>query len=470
MQQNNKIKKQQIIGMLVSIAIVIIMYFMPAPADLGVAGWRTISILLVFLILLVTEAFPAGVICIITLILMPVLGAVPSIGDGFTGFANPVTFFILASFGISAAIAKMPIAHRILLVIIRLLKGSTRGIIFGIMVCTALFSSMVSNIPTTAIFMGIALGFLDIFEDEDEKKRTGKALMIAIPVSAMVGGVMTPAGSSLNLLVIGMLEQMTGITVSFVQWMVFGIPLAIVILPAAWLIITKVYHPADMDPDRLKAYVNTLNTHDKMDIKEKFVILVTLIMLVCWIASSWFPVFNVTMVALCGLFCLFLPKIGALTWDEFVKSVSWQVFFLVGTVLTLGTAISANGIGNWLVASFMPEQMSITGPILIAICGFIGFAMLIVVPVAPAFIAVLAPAMISVAANCGYSPAILMIILGICAGNAYLLPLDTVPMITYSKGFYKMSEMPKSTALIQVILVVLMAVWFPLAGSIVGFI
>ena len=106
--------------------------------------------------------------------------------------------------------------------------------------CTALFSSMVSNIPTTAIFMGIALGFLDIFEDEDEKKRTGKALMIAIPVSAMVGGVMTPAGSSLNLLVIGMLEQMTGITVSFVQWMVFGIPLAIVILPAAWLIITKV--------------------------------------------------------------------------------------------------------------------------------------------------------------------------------------------------------------------------------------
>lgn len=118
------------------------------------------------------------------------------------------------------------------------------------MVCTALFSSMVSNIPTTAIFMGIALGFLDIFEDEDEKKRTGKALMIAIPVSAMVGGVMTPAGSSLNLLVIGMLEQMTGITVSFVQWMVFGIPLAIVILPAAWLIITKVYHPADMDPDR----------------------------------------------------------------------------------------------------------------------------------------------------------------------------------------------------------------------------
>ena len=62
MQQDNKIKKQQIIGMLVSIAIVIIMYFMPAPADLGVAGWRTISILLVFLILLVTEAFPAGVI------------------------------------------------------------------------------------------------------------------------------------------------------------------------------------------------------------------------------------------------------------------------------------------------------------------------------------------------------------------------------------------------------------------------
>lgn len=60
--------------------------------------------------------------------------------------------------------------------------------------------------------------------------------------------------------------------------------------------------------------------------------------------------------------------------------------------------------------------------------------------------------------------------IGIYRGNAYLLPLDTVPMITYSKGFYKMSEMPKSTALIQVILVILMAVWFPLAGSIVGFI
>ncbi|MEG2286004.1 MAG: sodium:sulfate symporter, partial [Eubacterium sp.] len=96
------------------------------------------------------------------------------------------------------------------------------------------------------------------------------------------------------------------------------------------------------------------------------------------------------------------------------------------------------------------------------------FVMLLVIPVAPALIAVLAPAMISFAVTTNSSPAILVMAMGICASNCYLFPLDTVPLITYSTGYYSMMDMPKSTFFIQLTLGILVALWLPIMGNWIG--
>ena len=64
--------------------------------------------------------------------------------------------------------------------------------------------------------------------------------------------------------------------------------------------------------------------------------------------------------------------------------------------------------------------------------------------------------------------ALIMLAAALCAGNCYLLPLDTVPLITYAKGYYSMTDMAKSTLWLQIAMVILCALWLPLVGGVMG--
>ncbi len=235
-----------------------------------------------------------------------------------------------------------------------------------------------------------------------KKKRTGKAFMIAMPVASMIGGMMTPAGSSLNLLAIGLLEQLSpGSTITFVQWMCVGTPLAIVLVPIAWFIMVKVYKPAEIDKDKVLGFIDKLEVPKKVGNKEIKVIIITLAMLVLWILSSW------------------------------IRSIDVYVVALISVVV---------------------------------------FLMLILIPIAPALITVLAGPLATVAVSQGYSPEILFLTLALCASNCYLFPIDSVPLLTYGTGYYKMTDMPKSTAIIQVIMIVILSAWLPVISKLLGII
>ncbi len=100
----------------------------------------------------------------------------------------------------------------------------------------------------------------------------------------------------------------------------------------------------------------------------------------------------------------------------------------------------------------------------------ISFMIMLVVPVAPALIGVLTPVIVSLAVTTGINPALLIITLGLCAGNCYLFPIDTIPLITYTAGYYKMTDMPKATIWLQLGFIMLATLWLPVAGNLVGMI
>ena len=252
-----------------------------------------------------------------------VLGITASFNGALTGFSNQVVIFIFASFGIAAGFTEIPLAKRILVALLKKFGKNVRTMLLSMMACGALLSSIVSNVPTCAIFMAIGLSFLEVFEDQDAKRRTGRAFMIGIAISSMIGGMMTPAGSSLNLLAIELLEEYTGLTVTFVQWMIIGIPLSIVVLPISWFLICKIFKPAEIEPGMVQTFVHNLDVPAKVTKPEIKVLVITAIMLVLWIASSWFSSINVMVVACLGCAALFLPGINVLNWQKFITGVSW---------------------------------------------------------------------------------------------------------------------------------------------------
>jgi sodium-dependent dicarboxylate transporter 2/3/5 len=285
------------------------------------------------------------------------------------------------------------------------------------MVCTALLSSLVSNVHTCAIFMDISLGFMELYHSSAEKRVTGRAFMIAVPVSSMIGGMMTPVGSSINLLAIGLLEQHTGRTITFVQWMAAGIPLTMMLLPIAWLLVGHVYKTAKISPPMVRDFIDTLDVPEKISAPEIKTLAITCVMLVLWILSSWFRGINVMVVALMGCCAFCLPGIRVLKFSIFRDSISWDTFFLVGTALSTGHAIVANKVSEWII-SLIPD-MTLSPPILVGFVAAETFLLLVIIPVAPSLVTFMSLPIITLAAGMGFSPVLIMLAFGHCVANCY---------------------------------------------------
>ena len=458
--------KKQLIGIIGAVLVLVVSMFLPAMGDISQVGMRTVGMLAAFLILLVTEALPVVVISLMFCALMPLLGVVPSFGKALSGYAEPIVFFTLASFGIAAALTTIPLSRRILRALLKAFGKNVGQVLLSMMVCCAVLSSIVSNVPTCAIFMALALDFVKLYDNEDEKRRSARAFMIAIPVASMIGGMMTPAGSSINLLAMGQLEQHAGMEITFVQWMMAGIPLTLVMIPLAWWIMCKVYKPAEVTAEQVKSFAGSMDIPDQMDSKEKKVCVITVVMLALWIASSWVKGINVMIVAMLGCCVMFLPGIKVLDVKTFLRENSWDAFFLVGSVISIANAMISNGVSA-AIANAIPA-MNVGLPLLLAFTAVLIFVTLVVIPVASSMIPIMAVPLIAIATGAGVSPALIMLAAALCAGNCYLLPLDTVPLITYAKGYYSMTDMAKSTAFLQIAMVILCALWLPLVGSLMG--
>ena len=459
-------KVKEIIGIILSAIIIFGSFFVPETGALTHAGIITIATLISFLVMLVTEALPLIVTCLIFVGLMPVIGVSPSFGAALSGYSHPIPYFLIASFGIAAAFTATPLSKRILLGLLKVFSRNVKSVLFAVMMCAALVSSVMSNVPTCAVFMAIGLSFLELYENPDAKKRTGRAFMIGVPVATMIGGMMTPVGSSINLLAISLLEEHTGKTITFLQWMVAGIPLSLVLLPIAWWLITVIYKPAEINQGILQNFASTLGVPEKMDAQEKKVIALMLVMLVLWILSSWFRQINVMVVALLGCTVLFLPGMRILEINRFMKENSWTSFFMMGTVLSIAQAMITNKVSDWIVT--LTPTLNVSTTLLTGFVAAAVFVLLIIIPVAPSLVAVIAYPIISLATGAEVSPAVVMVTTALCAGNCYLLPLDAVPLITYGKGYYGMTDMARSTLPLQIIIIILVSLWLPAAFKIMG--
>lgn len=459
-------KPKQWVGLATAALAILISQFLPAAGALSAAGVKTVGLLAAFLILLVTEALPVVVTSLLFCGLMPILGVTKNLGAALSGFAQPIVFFTLASFGIAAAITTIPLSKRILRALMRLFGKNIETALLAIMVCAALVSSLVSNVPTCAIFMAISLSFVELYHDELERRRTARAFMIAVPVASMIGGMMTPAGSSINLLAISQLESLTGQTVTFVEWMCAGIPLAVVMVPLAWFLIVKIYRPVPVSREEIQSFVNGMDVPEKMGAQEIKVVCLIALMLALWIASSWIKSINVMVVAILGCCALFLPGMRILNIETFLKENSWDAFFLVGAVLSISGAMITNGVSD-AIASALPA-MNVSATVLLAATAVLIFAALLVIPVATSMIPIMAAPLVAIAAGAGVSPALILMAAALCACNCYLLPLDTVTLITYGKGYYSMTDMAKSTVFLQLAMVILCALWLPVVGALFG--
>jgi sodium-dependent dicarboxylate transporter 2/3/5 len=334
------------------------------------------------------------------------------------------------------------------------------------MVASAILSSIMSNVPVTAMFAGLAAGMLEKMGKE-KALYFGKTVMIAIPFATMIGGSMTPAGSSINVLALDLLEKYSGIRVGFVTWMAYGIPVAMVILPLCWYILVKIFKPENVDQHIVDSFLYNKKIPEKFTVREIRVLGIITLMVTLWILSTWVPFLNTTVVAVAGLILFFMPGMEIFSWKQFTDGVSWDTVMMIGGLLSIGAAAIEANLGQWLLDLFLNYLLQLNLVTLLIFMGVFIALLHLPMPIAPAIVAVAAGPLYGLALQMGINPVLLIIPLAIFASCCMLVPLDAVPLITYSHGYYNMKDMFVAGALTTLLWTVLLSIWVPVIGDLV---
>ena len=154
--------------------------------------------------------------------------------------------------------------------------------------------------------------------------------------------------------------------------------------------------------------------------------------------------------------------------EEAQDGVGWGILVMLGGVTTLGGSSSDSGLARWLVDSALGGLADLpTLWILILISAFT-IVIHLMLPINPVIIVAMIPPIMLLAEAAGANPALYALPVAFTASCAFLLPLDAVPLITYSKGYYKMTDMFLPGAIISVVWVIVMTVAMMLIAPLVG--
>ena len=440
---------------------------LPTPAGLPPAGHRAAALFSAALILWTTEALPIAVTGLLAVVLQPVLG-LSSLPAAFTNFISPVFFFVLVMFVIAQSFTNTGLDRRFACWILSRAGNSTRRALLFFMAGTAAISTFISDVPCCAVFMAAALGLFDKLGLQPGKSQFARAVMLGVPIASLIGGVGTPAGSSVNILGLFFLEKYGQVRVPFLHWMAIGIPMVVVLVPVAAKVLLWFY-PPEMERIEGVDFKGELASMGPLNGGERKVIGIVAAMLTLWVFSTWFPAIDVVVVAVFGAAAMFLPGMGIFdSWKQAERGTAWDTLLMIGSVTSLGAVSASSGLAKWLVEGALGGMQAWPEPLVLASVSAFIVVVHLVVPVNPAIIAAMLPPVVLLATSAGQSPALYGLAVVFTTSCAFLLPLDAVPLVTYGKGYYGMFDMFLPGAVISVVWVILMTLLLTIEGPLLG--
>ena len=166
-----------------------------------------------------------------------------------TSYGDPIILLFMGGFMISKAAEHWAAHRRIAQATINAVGGTSgRRLVFAVMLATALISMWISNTATALMMLPVAIALID----RDLTGRLAVPLLLGVAYSASIGGIATPIGTAPNGIFMANYEPVTGHTIPFYQWMILGFPLSLVLLVAAWLLLT--FRLGDLQELRVEAH------------------------------------------------------------------------------------------------------------------------------------------------------------------------------------------------------------------------
>ncbi|MBM7634757.1 SLC13 family permease [Geomicrobium sediminis] len=473
-QPKQAYSKAQMIGLLLGPTLFILTMAFFNPEGLASEARAVLAVTLWIATWWVTEALPIPATSLLPLILLPTTGALEGSAVA-SSYGDDVIFLFLGGFFIATAMEKWNLHKRMALLIISLIGTSTQRILLGFMVATGFISMWVSN--TAAVMMMIPMGLAitaqvaSALKDKPEEKdfpKFEKSLIFGIGYAGTIGGVGTLIGTPPNIILAGQMREIFGIEISFATWMMFGIPIVVIMLLFTWFYLGRVAFKTEIKslPGGKAVIHDERKSLGKTSYEEWMVGFVFLFAAFMWVTRSFFwdyedgIIYGIQglsdgLIAVLAAVLLFsIPASRAkggriLVWAD-SRDIPWGVLLLFGGGLAIAQGFTASGLSDWL-----GQQLTVLD----------GFNLLIIIAAATIFIMILTeitsntatatmilPVVAALAIALDVHPFALMIPCAMAANMAFMLPVGTPPnAIMFGTGKLKIIEMVKTGFFVNIV-------------------
>ncbi len=388
------------------------------------------------------EPIPIPATSLIPLALLPLFGVLDAREVG-AAYGHPLVLLLMGGFLLATALERSGAHRRIALTMVRLFGGtSSRRLVFGFMSASAVLSMWISNTSTVLMLLPVAIAVIDSSEDV----QLATPLLLGIAYGASIGGMGTPIGTPPNVVFMGVYEQTIGQSISFVQWMMWAIPIVLILLPIAGIWVTR--HLQHNGKVHLPAV-------GQWRVAEQRVFIVFAVTALCWVTrtepfggwTAWLglPYSNDAIVAFIGVVALFLIPDGEgdklLDWET-ANRIPWGMLILFGAGISIASAFINSGLSATIGSQL--EQLS-TLPLLLMIAVIcLSVTFLTEVTSNTATTTLLMPILAAAALGAGTDPKLFMIPAALSASCAFMLPVATPPnVITFSTGRFSVRTMAR---------------------------
>jgi sodium-dependent dicarboxylate transporter 2/3/5 len=415
----------------------------------------TAAVAIICVIWWVFEPVPIPVTSLLPLSIFQISGVLTKDEVG-QSYGSPLILLLLGGFILSKAMERSGAHLRLALFMVNLFGNtSSKQLVLGFMVTAATLSMWISNTATTLMLLPVALAVADQAKD----KQLAIPLMLSVAFAASIGGIGTPIGTPPNLVFMQVYQQQFGKNIGFAEWMSWGIPVVVCMIPMTWLWLTrKLTYRGGFEMPEVGKWSTT----------EKRVMTVFALTATAWVTrkepfggwSSWLdlPTANDASVALIAVILMFVIPAGhdsgqhrgerLLDWDT-AKTIPWGILLLFGGGITLAKAFDVSGLSA-AIAEQLSDLSSL--PILLmifAIC--LGVTFLTETTSNTASTVLLMPVLAATAIGSNIDPRLLMIPAAISASCAFMMPVATAPnSIVYASGFFSTRIMAREGIVLNI--------------------
>jgi solute carrier family 13 (sodium-dependent dicarboxylate transporter), member 2/3/5 len=500
-------RRRRTIGLFLGPLALLVMMLLP----LGLPySQQSLAAVLAFVVVYwVSEAIPIPVTAVIGLALAVILN-VPQVATDaeddpadviFGSFADDTIFLFIGSFIIAQAMMTHGLDRRFAYLVLSIpgIARSTYGVIIGFGLIAASISAFVSNTATTAMLFPIGLGIMGalagLVSDQSEgdtdvrRLRFGTALMLMIAYAASVGGLLTPIGSPPNLIGREFIEQETGTTISFFEWVVMAFPIVLIMFVLLCIILILLNRPETRQISGAEEFIaeerDKLGRFSRGERNTLFVfglavflwILPGIVGIIFGDESTVYAVvydrINEGVVAVVAAGLLFILPINwserrfTLNWNEAVR-IDWGTILLFGSGIALGTLLSDTGLAE-TIGEGLTKGLGVSSLFSITLLSTIVALIISETTSNTASATIVVPIVLPIAASAGVNPVIPALAAVFGASYGFMLPVSTPPnAIVYGSGMIPITKMIRSGIVFDVIGVVLITFGITVMAQLVG--